>query len=468
MPTTTTTTPFITDHFLLPNETARTLYAHVADLPIIDYHNHLPPVDIATDRSFANISQVWLAGDHYKWRAMRMNGVPETYITGEADDYDKFLKWAETVPYTLRNPLYHWTHLELQRYFGVEELLGPHNARAIFEHCNTQLAKPSHSARGLLHQMRVELVGTTDDPTDDLTHHAAFAGVEDDLQMVPSFRPDKAVVINADWPAYLEKLGGPADYDALLEILENRIDYFHARGCRVSDHGLEQLYAERATRIEATRIFADALDDPGNVSAPRRRAFQTAVLIELGRMYHARGWVQQFHLGAIRDNNSRLLRQLGNDVGVDSIGDFRSARGLQVLFDALDGDDRLTKTIIYNLNPADNEVFATMLGNYADGRVAGKMQFGSGWWFNDQLDGMRRQLETLSNVGLLSRFVGMLTDSRSFLSFPRHEYFRRLLCATFGEDIEVGLLPADLDWTTKVCADICYYNAKNYFPFARA
>ena len=461
-------TTFLTDDFLLSNDYARALYARVRDLPVIDYHNHLPPRQIAEDHRFATITEAWLAGDHYKWRAMRMNGVEEVYITGDADPYDKFLKWAETVPYTLRNPLYHWNALELKRYFDVDELLGPHNARAIFDHCTRVLARPSHSARGLLRQMNVELVGTTDDPTDDLRWHEAFAAADDAFRMAPSFRPDKAIVIGDHWTEYLQKLGDPGSYAELLQALETRVDYFHARGCRVSDQGLEQLFPALATPAEAARIFAEARSlgaHAGALDAARKQGFQTAVLVALGRMYHARGWVQQFHLGAIRDNNRRLLRQLGNDVGVDSVGDFRSARGLSVLFNALDDTDQLARTILYNLNPADNEVCATMLGNFADGRVVGKMQFGSGWWFNDQLSGMRRQLDTLSNVGLLSRFVGMLTDSRSFLSFPRHEYFRRLLCDTFGRDIERGLLPADLDWTGEVCADICYRNAKNYFPF---
>ena len=461
-------TSFLTEDFLLSNVHARALYDQVRDLPIIDYHNHLPPAQIAGGHQFENITQAWLYGDHYKWRAMRMNGVDEAYITGEADDFDKFQKWAETVPYTLRNPLYHWTHLELKRYFGIDELLSGENAREVYDHCTRALAQKTHTAVGLLQQMNVELVGTTDDPTDDLAHHEAFAKANSPVKMVPSFRPDKALVIDENWAAYLQKLGGPTSYDELLQRLETRVDYFHARGCRVSDQGLEQLFGRLATRDEASRIFAEAHEmgeDAGALESGKKQAFQTAILVELGRMYHARGWVQQFHLNAIRDNNRRLLRQLGNDIGVDSIGDFSSVRGLSVLFNALDQTDQLPKTILYNLNPADNYAYATMLGNFADGRVAGKMQFGSGWWYNDQLDGMRKQLDTLSSVGLLSRFVGMLTDSRSFLSFPRHEYFRRLLCDLFGRDIERGLLPADIDWTGKVCADICYHNAKNYFPF---
>ncbi len=459
---------FITDDFLLSNDYARSLYDRIKDLPIIDYHNHLPPDQLASNHQFDNITQAWLYGDHYKWRAMRANGVEERFITGDASDWEKFEKWAETVPYTLRNPLYHWTHLELQRYFDVDILLSPDTAREVYDHCTRVLAQKSHSAQGLLDQMNVVLVGTTDDPTDQLLHHRVVAQSDWKTQVAPSFRPDKAVTINANWNSYLLQLGDPDNYDALLELLEYRVDYFHDHGCRVSDHGVEQLFGLVASKEEARKIFNEAKAmgaDAGALDASKKQAFQTSVLIELGRMYHARGWVQQFHLGAIRDNNGRLLRELGNDVGVDSIGDFRNARGLSVLLNALDETDQLARTIVYNLNPADNAIFATMMGNFADGRIPGKMQFGSGWWYNDQLDGMRDQMNILSNMGLLSRFVGMLTDSRSFLSFPRHEYFRRLLCDLFGRDIENGLLPNDLDWTGKICADIAYYNARDYFDF---
>lgn len=464
----TTTAPFISDRFLLSNQAAETLYEQVKDLPIIDYHNHLPPDQLAVDHTFENVTQAWLAGDHYKWRAMRANGVDERFITGDASDWEKFEKWAETVPYTLRNPLFHWTHLELRRYFGVDELLTPANAREVYEHCNRVLAQKSHSARGLLEQQNVVLVGTTDDPTDDLQHHEALAASDWTVKVAPSFRPDKAMTINAGWNDYLDRLGSPGSYDELLRILEERVDYFHARGCRVSDHGAEQLFPELATPAEARAIFAEARKagaDAGALAGTKKQAFQTAVLLELGRMVHARGWVQQYHLGALRDNNGRLLRELGNDIGVDSIGDFSSARGLSVLLNNLDATDQLARTIVYNLNPADNAVFATMMGNFGDGRIPGKMQFGSGWWFNDQLDGMRNQMNTLSSMGLISRFVGMLTDSRSLLSFPRHEYFRRLLCDLFGRDIENGLLPDNPEWNAKICADICYHNARNYFDF---
>ena len=471
---------FLDDDFLLSNDYARELYANVRDLPIIDYHNHLPPAQIATDHQFENITQAWLYGDHYKWRAMRMNGVDEAYITGEADDFAKFQKWAETVPYTLRNPLYHWTHLELQRYFDVDEPLTGDNAREVYDHCTRVLAQPSHSTQGLLQMMNVELVGTTDNPLDDLQHHTNLQDSDFSIRVVPSFRPDKFIVLphfradvmgilNKEWYDLTHSIGEHTSYAEFLKLLENRIDYFHARGCRVADHGLEALYGDFVTEQEAEEIYQKNMREGGGPTSDKeRRGFQTRMLIDLGRMYHARGWVQQFHLGAIRDNNRRLLRQLGNDIGVDSIGDFSSVRGLSVLLNALDQTDQLPKTILYNLNPADNYAYATMLGNFADGRVAGKMQFGSGWWYNDQLDGMRAQIDTLSNVGLLSRFVGMLTDSRSFLSFPRHEYFRRLLCDIFGRDIERGLLPNDIEWTAKVCADICYHNAKNYFPFENA
>lgn len=459
---------FITDDFLLSNDFSRSLYAQVKDLPIIDYHNHLPPVQLAGNHQFANITQAWLYGDHYKWRAMRANGVDERFITGDASDWEKFEKWAATVPYTLRNPLYHWTHLELQRYFDVDVLLSPDTAREVYDHCTRVLAQKSHSARGLLDQMNVVLVGTTDDPTDDLRHHETLAASEWPTKVAPSFRPDKALIINENWNDYLQKLGDPGSYGELMQQLEARVDYFHTRGCRVSDQGLEQLFGVLATPEKAGKIFNEARSlgaAAGAMEETKKQAFQTAVLLELGRMYHARGWVQQFHLGALRDNNRRLLRELGKDVGVDSIGDFSSARGLSLLLNALDETDQLARTIVYNLNPADNAVFATMMGNFADGRIPGKMQFGSGWWYNDQLDGMREQMNILSNMGLLSRFVGMLTDSRSLLSFPRHEYFRRLLCELFGRDIQNGLLPADLDWTGKICGDICYENAREYFDF---
>ena len=460
--------PFLTDDFLLSNKYSRALYDRVKELPIIDYHNHLPADQLATDHQFENITQAWLYGDHYKWRAMRANGVDEHFITGGASDWEKFEKWAGTVPYTLRNPLHHWTHLELRRYFDVDELLSPGNARAVYEHCTRVLAQKSHSARGLLDQMNVVLVGTTDDPTDDLRHHKTLAGSDWSVQVAPSFRPDHATVINANWNNYLNQLGSPGSYDDLIRLLEERVEHFHAHGCRVSDHGMEQLFGSMATPEETRQIFVEARKmgaDAGAMEKAKKQAFQTSVLRELGRMYHARGWAQQFHLGAIRDNNSRLLRELGNDVGVDSIGDFSSARGLSFLLNQLDATDQLPRTIVYNLNPADNAVFATMMGNFSDGRIPGKMQFGSGWWFNDQLDGMRNQMNTLSNMGLISRFIGMLTDSRSLLSFPRHEYFRRLLCDLFGRDMEQGLIPSDLSWTGKICADICYHNAREYFDF---
>ncbi|MEM6395168.1 MAG: glucuronate isomerase [Bacteroidota bacterium] len=458
---------FISEDFLLSNDYSQQLYEQVRDLPIIDYHCHLSPQEIAADRQFENITQIWLAGDHYKWRAMRTNGVDEHFITGEASDWEKFLKYAETLPYTLRNPLYHWSHLELKRYFGVDELLTAHNAREIYDHCNQLLAQPDFSTRSLLEKMRVEVVGTTDDPLDDLSHHAALANSDFEVQVLPSFRPDRAIMIDQPgWKTYVSDLEAET-FEQLLEKLEERIDYFHDLGCRVSDHGLETLFAINCTRQEAVDIFNRAYQTPGRAMLlpAEVNSFQTHLLVELGKMYHERGWVQQFHLGAIRNNNGRLLRQLGADVGVDSIGDFNHAKGLSFLFDTLDETDQLARTIIYNLNPADNEVFATMIGNFADGRIPGKMQFGSGWWFLDQLDGMTRQMNALSNMGLLSRFVGMLTDSRSFLSYPRHEYFRRLLADLFGRDIEAGKLPPNLDWTGKICRDICYFNAKNYFNF---
>jgi len=458
---------FITEDFLLSNQHARDLYEQVRDLPIIDYHCHLPPAEIATDRSFENITQIWLAGDHYKWRAMRANGVAEKFITGNATDWEKFQQWSATVPYTVRNPLYHWSHLELKRYFGIAELLRPENARQIFDHCNAQLAQADYSVRGLIKKMKVETICTTDDPLDTLSEHRAIAGAGFDTQVLPSFRPDKALLIGKNgWRAYVEGLGAMS-YDDLVASLEDQIDFFHSLGCRVSDHGLEALFSVNCTRAAASQTFQKAFTE-GNglsLSPSEQHSFQTHLLIDLCKMYHQRGWVQQFHLGALRNNNGRLLNQLGTDAGVDSIGDFNQAQGLRLLFNTLDETDQLARTIVYNLNPADSEVFATMMGNFADGRIAGKMQYGSAWWFLDQLDGMTRQINVLSNMGLLSRFVGMLTDSRSFLSFPRHEYFRRLLCDLFGRDIAAGLLPTDLNWMGKVCKDICYFNAKQYFNF---
>ena len=464
--------PIVAEDFLLETDYARELYHdYAAGMPIIDYHCHLPPAEIATDHTFANLTDVWLRGDHYKWRAMRANGIPESGITGAASDREKHRNWAATLPYTMRNPLYHWSHLELDRYFGESELLGPGNADAVYDRCTDKLRQPEHSVRCLIEKMNVRAICTTDDPADSLEHHRALAGDDNfNCRVVPGFRPDKALLIGADgFVDYVARLGDAAGlsvtrFDELVAALESRVDYFHDLGCRVSDHGLNELFAESASPERANRILQKRLAGEA-VSPEEARGFQTAVLLELCRMYAAKEWTQQFHLGALRNNNDRILRTVGADAGVDSIGDFSQARGLAYLLNALDGTDQLAKTVVYNLNPADNEVIATMVGNFNDGSVAGKMQYGAAWWFLDQLDGMERQLNVLSNMGLISRFVGMLTDSRSFLSFPRHEYFRRLLCNLYGQDIKRGLLPDDRAFIGETIQNICYNNAKNYFNF---
>ena len=466
-----TSRPFLAEDFLLENDYARTLYHDYArELPIIDYHCHLPPDDIAADKQFANLTRIWLAGDHYKWRAMRTNGVDEKYITGSASDYDKFAKWAETVPYTMRNPLYHWSHLELRRYFGEDRLLNPDTARSIYDHCGAQLATAEYTTRSLLRKMNVEIVCTTDDPADDLAAHATLADADFGTRILPTFRPDKYLLItNPDFAQHLHRLGSAADIEIrsladLKTALTRRADFFAARGCRLSDHGLERLYAVPYTENQLEKIFAKRI--AGKLPTDEEAAtFLSGMMNFLGELYHERGWTMQLHLGALRNNASRQLKALGPDTGFDSIGDFAQAQALAKVLDRLDRHDRLPQTIIYNLNPADNEVIATMIGNFNDGSVAGKMQFGSAWWFLDQLDGMEKQLNALSNMGLLSRFVGMLTDSRSFLSYPRHEYFRRLLCQLFGDDIQRGLLPDDLPWIGGLVQDICYRNAQQYFGF---
>lgn len=469
--TATSPTPFLGDNFLLDNEFAARLYHDIAkNLPIIDYHNHLSPQEIAEDRQFENISQIWLHGDHYKWRAMRANGVNERFITGDASDLEKFEKWAETMPYTLRNPLYHWTHLELRRYFGVDVLLKKENAREVFDTCNLLLNSPSFSVRNLLRKMNVEVVCTTDDPADDLRWHQQVLADGFEVKMLPAFRPDKAILIEKeDFANYVEKLGVAADsviynFHDLLDALQKRVDFFHENGCRLSDHGLEQIPAVDFTDAQVNGVFRRRLHGE-IVGQAAVLQYQSALLFYLCKMYHAKGWVQQFHLGAQRNQNTRLLRQLGPDTGFDSIGDFDQAVPLGRFLDKLDNDNCLAKTILYNLNPRDNEVFATMAGNFNDGTVVGKMQYGSAWWFLDQLDGMEKQINVLSNMGLLPRFVGMLTDSRSFLSFPRHEYFRRLLCNVFGRDLERGHLPADFDLLGETVRNICYGNARSYFGF---
>lgn len=464
---------FLSDDFLLQSEFAKVLYHDYAKaLPIIDYHCHLSPKDIAENRKFSNLSEIWLAGDHYKWRAMRTLGIDEKYITGkDSTDKEKFQKWAETVPFTLRNPLYHWTHLELKRYFGIDVLLSADTADEVYTTATDLLQAPSHHTQGLLKMMNVETVCSTDDPIDSLEYHikAKKDGVKPHL--FPAFRPDKAyaVEVPADYVAYLQKLQEASGvqinrYADLLQALENRIDFFHQHGGRLSDHGLEKLYYFELGQYDVEKLF-EKIQANQSLDQEEVDYFKYETLLHLSHMYHAKGWTQQYHLGALRNTNERMLRILGPDTGFDSIGDFPQARNLAKFLNQLDSTDQLAKTILYNLNPADNEVLATMIGNFNDGSVRGKVQFGSGWWFLDQKDGMEKQMNALSNMGLLSCFVGMLTDSRSFLSFPRHEYFRRTLCNLIGRDVKNGELPADEKWLGKIVSDICYYNAKNYFQF---
>jgi len=464
---------FLTEDFLLSTDFAKKLYHQYAkDLPIIDYHCHLPPQEIASDRQFENMTKIWLEGDHYKWRAMRTLGIQEKYITGNAPDTEKFEQWAYAVPYTMRNPLYHWTHLELKAYFGVDKLLNPDTAKEIYKTCSDKLNTPDYTTRKLLKKMKVEVVGTTDDPADSLEHHQKIKQDNIGTAILPSFRPDKSFAVEnpAAYKTYLEKLSQVSgieikSFDTLLQALENRVNYFHANGGRLSDHGLEQLYyPENKNAYSASTLFDNVFKGQA-LETKAIHYFKYAVLIELGRMYHKKGWTQQYHIGALRNNNDRMLRVLGPDTGFDSIGDFPQGVALSRFLNELDSTDQLAKTIIYNLNPADNELIATMIGNFNDGSTKGKVQFGSAWWFLDQKDGMEKQINTLSNMGLLSCFIGMLTDSRSFLSYPRHEYFRRILCALIGKDVANGELPADEKWLGKMVADICYHNAKNYFAF---
>lgn len=461
---------FLDEHFLLENKTAQRLYHEFAkEMPIIDYHCHLPPDQIAEDINFQNLTQVWLYGDHYKWRAMRTNGVEESYCTGNASDYDKFEQWAATVPYTLRNPLFHWTHLELLRYFDVKEILSPSTARKIYDECTAKLQTREYSVRNMLRMMNVKVVCTTDDPVDGLEHHKAISDDGFEVKILPAYRPDKAMLVDdtATFKKYVQKVEAASNvsisnYNDYLSALKKRHNFFAGMGCSVSDHGLEQIYADDYTENEIKSIF-DKVVSGGKLCGEEITKFKSAMLVEFARWDWEKGWVQQFHLGALRNNSGRMLKQLGADTGWDSIGDFQQGRALAKFLDRLDADNQLAKTILYNLNPRDNELMATMAGNFNDGSVAGKIQFGSAWWFLDQKDGMTKQINALSNMGLLSRFVGMLTDSRSFLSYPRHEYFRRILCNLFGTEIENGELPDDIDWVGKVIQDISYYNARNYF-----
>ncbi len=465
---------FITEDFLLQTKTAKLLYhEHAEKMPIYDYHCHLPANQIATDHQFGNLTQIWLYGDHYKWRAMRANGIPEKYITGEASDYEKFEKWAQTVPYTLCNPLYHWTHLELKRYFDIGgKLLNADTAKEIYKRCSEMLRTPEFSCRNLIQKANVKLLCTTEDPLDSLEHHKRIRNDDFEVAVHTAFRPDKAMAVEnlAALNAWIDKLECLCDieiidYHSYIEAIRQRHYYFHENGCRLSDHGLETVYAEDYTESEIKKIY-DKIRSGKTLDDLERLKFKSAMMVEFALMDYEAGWVQQLHLGALRNNNTRMLKSLGPDTGFDSIGDFETARPLAKFLDSLDKNNELPKTILYNLNPRDNELIATMVGNFQDGSSAGKIQYGSAWWFLDQKDGMEKQIKVLSNMGLLSRFVGMLTDSRSFLSYPRHEYFRRILCNMLGNEVEAGLLPEDLDLLGQMVEDICFNNAKNYFPMA--
>jgi glucuronate isomerase len=463
---------FIHNDFLLGNKPARRLYHKFAEPePIFDYHCHIPPKDIAENRQFKNLFEIWLEGDHYKWRAMRSNGVAEKFVTGNATPEEKFKAWAKTVPHTLRNPLYHWTHLELKRYFGISDLLNEETAAKIWKKANRQLATPEFTTQGLLKKMNVKVVCTTDDPVDSLEYHRAFAKTAHPTKMLPAFRPDKALAVNqpAGFNKWIEQLGSAANVDinsftAYLLALEKRHEYFHTQGCRLSDHGMNHCFADFCSEKVAAAVF-DKVRQGLEISAREHSQFASFMMVFFGHLDAKRGWTKQLHLGALRNNNTRLLTQLGPDTGFDSIGDFPQAQALSAYLNQLDSDNLLPKTVIYNLNPADNYVFATMIGNFQDGTIPGKIQYGSGWWFLDQKEGMEWQINTLSNLGLLSRFIGMITDSRSFMSYPRHEYFRRTLCNLLGRDVAKGLLPDDDDLLGPMIKNICYHNAKNYMAF---
>lgn len=465
---------FMDENFVLQTETAQQLFhEHAKKQPIIDYHCHLDPRQVAEDRRFDNLGQIWLEGDHYKWRAMRTNGIDERFITGkETSDWEKFEKWAETVPYTMRNPLYHWTHLELKTAFGVEKLLKPETAREIYDHCTALLRTPDYSAQGLMKRYRVEVVCTTDDPIDSLEYHIRLKNEGLFTKVLPTWRPDKAMAVElpALFRTYVEKLAEVSGvsisrFEDLLQALRVRHDFFASVGCKLSDHGIEEFYAEDYTQSEIDAIFNKVYGGT-TLTPPEIAKFKSCMLVEFARLDWEKGWTQQFHYGALRNNNSRMFKRLGPDTGYDSIGDWNVAKTLSKFLDRLDSEDKLAKTILYNLNPRDNDLITTMLGNFQDGSVAGKIQFGSGWWFLDQKYGMEAQMNSLSVLGLLSRFVGMLTDSRSFLSYPRHEYFRRILCNLIGNDVEQGLLPAsEMDFLGKLVEDISYNNAKKFFEF---
>jgi glucuronate isomerase len=464
--------PFIHEDFLLSTKTARQLYHQYAETePIFDYHCHVSPRDIATNRQFKNLFEIWLEGDHYKWRAMRTNGVAERFCTGGASPFEKFKAWAATVPHTLRNPLYHWTHLELKRYFGITDLLDEQTAAKIWKRANEKLATPELTTQGILKKFKVKVVCTTDDPVDNLEHHRAFASQGHPTKMLPAFRPDKALTVNqpASFNKWVDQLAAASNIDingfpAFLAALQKRHDFFHSQGCRLSDHGLNHCFADFCSDKVAAAIF-DKARRGELVSPPEHGQFAAFMMLLFGQLDAKRGWTKQLHLGALRNSNTRRLKRLGPDTGFDSIGDFPQCQALAAYLDRLDQGNSLPKTIIYNLNPADNYAFATMIGNFQDGTIPGKIQFGSGWWFLDQKEGMEWQLNALSNLGLLPRFIGMITDSRSFMSYPRHEYFRRTLCNLIGRDADSGALPKDEKLLGPMIRNLCYANAKNYLAF---
>ena len=460
---------FITEDFLLHGATARELYRQfAANQPIVDYHCHLPVRDLAANRRFENLFDIWLEGDHYKWRAMRADGVDERFCTGGAPPYEKFLAWARTVPHTLRNPLYHWTHLELARYFGIDERLDPQSAPAIWERANARLAEPDLSAHGILGRFRVKAVCTTDDPADSLDHHAALAASSLETAVYPTFRPDAALRVGeaSEFNRWIDVLGAAADVSIvrlpnLFDALQRRHDAFHAQGCRLSDHGLERCPPVTCSESDAGRIF-DRARSGAPVDREDAERFAGYLMVFFGLLDARRGWTKQLHLGALRNANTRMMRALGRDTGFDSVGDWPQIGPLAAYLDALARENALPKIVLYNLNPADNYAFATLAGSFQDGSVPGKIQFGSGWWFLDQREGIEWQLNALSNAGLLSRFVGMVTDSRSFMSYPRHEYFRRVLCNLVGGEVDRGDLPRDLELVGGLIQDVCFRNAERF------
>lgn len=466
---------FIHADFMLQTKTAENLYHnHVENLPIIDYHCHLVPKEIAEDHKFSTITELWLGGDHYKWRLLRANGVSEKYITGDASDWEKFEKWAATVPYTMRNPMYHWTHLELKRVFDIDDLLNPDTALDIFNKSNEMLQMPEYTARGLMKKFNVEVVCTTDDPLDSLEYHKQIKESGFEVKVLPTWRPDKSMAVeNIDsFRAYVDKLSEISgiditNFDEYSLAISKRHDYFQANGCKLADHGIDNFFSAPYTDDEVAKIFDKIYNRKESLTDEEVLKFKSKMLNDNAVLNHSKGWVQQFHYGAIRNNNTRMLNKVGVDAGYDSMNDVSDvAKNLSRFFDNLDLESKLAKSIIYNLNPNDNYLIASMIANFQDGSVPGKIQFGSGWWFLDQKDGMEDQMNVLSSQGLLSRFVGMLTDSRSFVSYPRHEYFRRILCNLIGNDVEAGHLPeSELDFLGKMVEDICYYNAKEYFNF---